>query len=58
MELKKIIILDFKTQEVLVYEYDENVWKDCVEFLESDEIGLNSNDCQWMVVDKLKIEIK
>jgi len=56
--VKKIIILDFFTQEVLVYDYDENIWEDCIEFLESDQIGLNSNNCQWMVVDELNIKIK
>jgi len=55
---KKIIILDFKTQNVLVYDYDENIWEDCIDFIESEEINLNSNDCQWMVVDELNIEIK
>lgn len=57
MENKKIIILDFRTTEVHVFSYDENVWEDCIEFIESEEINLNSNDCQWMVVDNLKIEI-
>ena len=55
--MKKIIILDFRTQNVLAYDYDETVWEDCIQFLESEEVALNSNDCQWMVVDKLNIEI-
>ena len=54
---KKIIILDFRTLEVHIFSYDENIWEDCIEFIESEEINLNSNDCQWMVVDNLKIEI-
>ena len=57
MENKKIIILDFRTAEVHIFPYNENVWEDCIEFIESEEINLNSNDCQWMVVDNLKIEI-
>lgn len=56
--IKKIIILDFLTQDVLVYDYDENIWGDCIDFLESEEINLNSNHCQWMVVDELNIRIK
>lgn len=56
--VKKIIILDFFTTNVLIYDYDENVWGDCIDFIESEEINLNSNDCQWMVVDKLNIQIK
>jgi len=55
---KKIIILVFDTEEVLVYDYDENVWEDCIEFLESDEININSNNCQWMVINELNIQIK
>lgn len=57
MEHKKIIILDFRTAEVHVFPYNEHLWEDCIEFIESEEINLNSNDCQWMVVDNLKIEI-
>lgn len=53
----KIIILNFETGEVYVYPYDESAWEDCVAFLESDEINLNSDTCQWMVVDELKIQI-
>lgn len=55
--MKKIIILDFRTQNVLVYDYDENVWEDCIDFLTSEEINLQPNDCQWMVVDNLNIQI-
>jgi hypothetical protein len=57
MEKSKIIILDFNTGKVHIYAYDLNIWGDCIEFLESDEINLNSNNCQWMVVNNLKIEI-
>jgi hypothetical protein len=55
---KKIIILDFRTQDVLIYDYDENIWESCEDFIESEEINLNSNDCQWMVVDEINIKIK
>jgi hypothetical protein len=53
----KIIILDFRTQDIHIYDYDLNVWEDCIDFIDSEEIGLNSNDCQWMVVDDLKLQI-
>jgi hypothetical protein len=56
--IKKIVILDFRSQEVLIYDYDQNIWEDCIDFLESEEINLNSNDCQWMVVNELNIQIK
>lgn len=58
MDKSKIIILDFTRGEVVVYDYDLNIWGDAIEFLESEEIGLNSNNCQWMIVDKLNIRIK
>ena len=53
--MKKIIILNFETAEVHVYDYDENVWEDCEEFMMSENIRFN--DCQWMLTDNLKIEI-
>ena len=58
MNNKKIIILDFETSSVLVYPYDENVWEGAEDLIESEEVGLNSNNCQWMIVDELNIEIK
>jgi hypothetical protein len=53
----KIIILDFNTGQVHVYPYDINVWGDAIEFIESEEIGLNSNNCQWMTTENLNIQI-
>lgn len=57
--MKKIIILDFNTAEVHIFPYDEPIWEDCIEFIESAEVGLNlnSNNCQWMVADELNIQI-
>jgi len=57
MRNKKIIILDFRTAEVHIFTYDQNIWENDIDFIESEEINLNSNDCQWMIVDDLKIEI-
>lgn len=57
MFIKKIIILCSSTQEVLVYEYDMNMWEDVEHFLTSEEIDLDINNCQWMVVDELNIKI-
>ena len=53
----KIVILDFTTGQVHIYPYDLNVWEDAIEFIESEEVGLNSNNCQWMTVDNLKLQI-
>ena len=51
----KIIILNFETAEVHIYPYDETLWEDCVEFIESKKI--NSSNCQWMTTDNLNIQI-
>jgi hypothetical protein len=53
----KVIILDFQTGKVHVYPYDMTKWVDCEEFIESEEVGLNSNHCQWMTVENLKLQI-
>lgn len=54
----KIIVLCFSTAEVLVYPYDNNVWEDAEDFLTSEEINLDINNCEWMIVDELNIQIK
>jgi len=57
MENKKIIILDFGTGKVDIYPYDINVWENAEDM--TDEYGnyLIDSNCQWMIVDDLKIEI-
>jgi len=55
MENKKIIILDFSTAEVHIFQYDENIWENGEHFLA--ENGLNETNCQWMIVNKLKLNI-
>ena len=56
--MKKIIILRFSTSEVLVYPYDENIWEDGEDFMNSEEIDIDYSNCQWMIVDELNIQIK
>ena len=56
--MKKIIILCFDTSEVLVYEYNDDIWETAEDFMSSKEIDINSNNCQWMIVDELNIQIK
>ena len=53
--IKKIIILDFSDNQVYVKNYDENMWSNPEEFLS--ETGFNETDCQWMVVNKLILNI-
>lgn len=62
-KIKKIVILNFETQEVLVYTYDENIWSEPEDFIENlraegIEEEISSVNCQWMVVDDLVIKVK
>lgn len=55
--MKKLVVIDHATEEVLVHQYDEDVW-DCPEDY-TDENGtyvIDSN-CSWIVVDELNIKI-
>lgn len=58
--MQKIIILDFSTSEVHVFDYDSNIYEDYEDFyVQLEEKGYNFTDsnCQCMIVDNLKIEI-
>ena len=55
--MKKLIVMDHKTQAISIYPYDENVWESPQHF-HSDEEGevfpVDSNT-SWMLVDEVKI---
>ena len=54
MKNKNIIILDFSTGEVHIFPYDENI----LVSLEEDKLyNFNISNCQYMIVDELKINI-
>ena len=56
--IKKIIILDYSTGEVLIKDYDENIW-DCAEDMtDEDETLILHSDYHWMIVDKLNLKIE
>lgn len=59
--MKKIIVLDFLTQEVHTFDYDENKYDDIDYFLddfnEQFDLGIKASNCQFMVVDELKLNI-
>ena len=59
--MQKIIVLDFETGSIHIFDYDSNVWEDCLEFLESEEVKKfipnGSSNTQYMVVDRMNIEI-
>lgn len=55
----KIVVLDFQTAEVLIFNYSPDC-EDAEEYMyELEEEGSISqvSDCQWMVVDELKLQI-
>lgn len=57
----KIIILNFKTKEVFIFPYDENIYEDGESFFESEycrELDIRLKDCNYMVVDELNIKIR
>lgn len=56
----KIIILDFSTAEVFVFPFDENMYDDSGDFFDSEycvEKGIRKTNCEYMVLDDLKIQI-
>ena len=53
--MKKIVILDFSDAEVYIKDYDATQWNDAEEFLE--EHGFSESNCEWMIVDKLTLNI-
>lgn len=58
---KKIIILDFESDIVNIFNYDKNKYDDFQSFIddlnETEGYEFNENMCQWMIVDELKIYI-
>lgn len=61
MKKQKIIILDFRTTEVFVFDFDPNIYENASDFFEDDyakELGLDESNSQYMVVDELNIQIK
>jgi len=53
--MKKIIIMDYSTCEVHIYDYDEKEWEDGETFLTNhySEHGqtFKESQCEWMIVD-------
>ena len=53
----KLIVLDFETQKVDVYPYNENVWESPEEFQDENDCYVITSNCQWMLADTLTIKI-
>jgi hypothetical protein len=54
---KALIVLDFETQKVDVYPYDENIWESPEEFQDENDCYIITSNCQWMLTDNLSIKI-
>jgi hypothetical protein len=58
--MKKIIILDFSTSEVHVFNYDTNIYEEYEDFYTAmDDEGYNFTDsnCQCLITENLNIQI-
>lgn len=59
--MKKIVVLDFRSQLTYVIPFDEAVYEDgedCITaFDEELDLGISLSDIQWMVVDNFKLEV-
>ena len=57
--MKKIVVLDFRSQLTYVIPFDEAVYEVCedciVAFDEEHDLGISLGDIQWMVVDNFKL---
>ena len=49
--IKKIIILDYSTGEVLIKDYDENIWECAEDMTNEDGNLILHSDCHYMIVD-------
>ena len=51
--MRKIIILDFSSVEVHVFNYDDNIWEDALHFLSehfnNEGMPFTEANCQWMI---------
>jgi beta-lactam-binding protein with PASTA domain len=54
--MKKIIILDFSDAEVYIKNYDSKKYEDAEDFLA--QYGFDESNCQWMIVNEVKINIE
>lgn len=59
--MKKIIIFDHSVSEVHIFEYNEEVWDDVVDFYDSvnDMFGTTFKDsqCSYMICDTINLTI-
>lgn len=56
--IKKIIILYYNTGEVLIRDYDPNIWEDPEDMVDEFGVHLVHSNCHYMIVDKLNLKIE
>lgn len=56
--MKKIIILYYNTGEVLIRDYDPNIWEDPEDMVDEFDVALIHSQCHYMIVDKLVLSIE
>lgn len=57
--MKRIVILNFSSQEVIIRNYPEGL-EDSEDWFDTkyNDLDMRAADCQWMVVDELIINSK
>ena len=58
--MKKIIILNFASGELIIRDYPSDELEDSEDWFSSkhNDLDLRANDCEWMTVDNLIINSK
>ena len=56
--MQKIIILDESTGEVLIRDYDPDLWEDPEDMVDEFGVALIHSSCSYMIVNKLIIKVE
>lgn len=56
--MQKIIILYYNTGQVLIKDYDPNIWEDPEDMVDEFGVALIHSSCHYMIVDKLVLSIE
>lgn len=57
-KMQKIIILDESIGEVLIRDYDPNIWEDPEDMVDEFGYRLIHSSCSYMIVNKLVLTIE
>lgn len=56
--MQKIIILDFSTGEVHIFNFDQKTFDDGESFMEAHpEYCFKESQCEWMITEEIKLNI-